>query len=62
MDSMEEVQQAESLLNQTRKAGSIIVEEYNEETGDLTRKLITQADAERDWLKHRIRSIQRRRK
>lgn len=47
MDSMEEVQQAESLLNQTRKAGSIIVEEYNEETGDLTRKLITQADAEK---------------
>lgn len=47
MDSMEEVLQAESLLNQTRKAGSIIVEEYNEETGDLTRKLITQADAEK---------------
>lgn len=47
MDSMEEVQQAELLLNQTREAGSIIVEEYNEETGELTRKLITQADAEK---------------
>lgn len=47
MDSMEEMLQAESLLNQTRKAGSIIVEEYNEETGELTRKLITQADAEK---------------
>lgn len=47
MDSMEEVLRAESLLNQTRKAGSIIVEEYNEETGELTRKLITQADAEK---------------
>lgn len=47
MDSLEEVRKAESLLNQVRKAGSIIVEELEEETGDLTRKLITQADAEK---------------
>ena len=47
MDSLEEVRKAESLLNQVRKAGSIIVEELEEETGELTRKLITQADAEK---------------
>lgn len=47
MDSLEEVRKAESLLNQVWKAGSIIVEELEEETGELTRKLITQADAEK---------------
>ena len=47
MDSLEEVRKAESLLNQVRKAGSIIVEELEEETGELTRKLITQANAEK---------------
>lgn len=44
--AMEEVRSAQNLLNQTQMGGSVIVEEYDEATGTLTRKLITQAEAE----------------
>lgn len=44
--AMEEVRSAQNLLNQTQMGGSVIVEEYDEETGTITRKLITQAEAE----------------
>ena len=44
--AMEEVHSAQSLLQQAQVGGSVIVEEYDEATGALTRKLITQAEAE----------------
>lgn len=44
--AMEEVRSAQSLLQQAQVGGSVIVEEYDEATGALTRKLITQAEAE----------------
>lgn len=44
--AMEEVRTAQNLLQQAQMGGSVIVEEYNEATGTLTRKLVTQAEAE----------------
>lgn len=54
--AMEEVRAAQNLLNQAQMGGSVIVEEYDEETGTLTRKLITQAEAE-----ERLRAAQDKR-
>lgn len=54
--AMEEVRSAQSLLQQAQMGGSVIVEEYDEETGELTRKLITQAEAE-----ERLRAAQDKR-
>lgn len=44
--AMEEVRSAQNLLQQAQMGGSVIVEEYDEATGTLTRKLVTQAEAE----------------
>lgn len=44
--AMEEVRTAQNLLQQAQMGGSVIVEEYDEATGALTRKLVTQAEAE----------------
>lgn len=44
--AMDEVRSAQNLLQQAQMGGSVIVEEYDEATGTLTRKLITQAEAE----------------
>lgn len=44
--AMEEVRSAQSLLNQAQMGGSVIVEDYDEATGTITRKLVTQAEAE----------------
>lgn len=44
--AMEEVRSAQNLLNQAQMGGSVIVEEYDEATGTITRKLVTQAEAE----------------
>lgn len=44
--AMEEVRSAQDLLNQAQMGGSVIVEEYDEATGTITRKLVTQAEAE----------------
>ena len=46
--AQEEVEKAQQELNQVMKTGSLLVEEYNEETGEITRKLLTQADAEKN--------------
>ena len=54
--AMEEVRSAQNLLNQAQMGGSVIVEEYDEATGTLTRKLITQAEAE-----ERLRAAQDKR-
>lgn len=54
--AMEEVRSAQNLLNQMQMGGSVIVEEYDEATGTLTRKLITQAEAE-----ERLRAAQDKR-
>ena len=54
--AMEEVRSAQNLLNQTQMGGSAIVEEYDEATGTLTRKLVTQAEAE-----ERLRAAQDKR-
>ncbi|WP_304222005.1 hypothetical protein [Phocaeicola plebeius] len=54
--AMEEVRSAQSLLQQAQVGGSVIVEEYDEATGALTRKLITQAEAE-----ERLRAAQDKR-
>lgn len=54
--AMEEVRSAQNLLQQAQMSGSVIVEEYDEETGELTRKLITQAEAE-----ERLRAAQDKR-
>lgn len=54
--AMDEVRSAQSLLQQAQMGGSVIVEEYDEETGELTRKLITQAEAE-----ERLRAAQDKR-
>lgn len=54
--AIEAIRSAQNLLNQTQMSGSVIVEEYDEETGTLTRKLITQAEAE-----ERLRAAQDKR-
>lgn len=54
--AMEEVRSAQNLLQQAQMGGSVIVEEYDEATGTLTRKLITQAEAE-----ERLRAAQDKR-
>lgn len=54
--AMEEVRTAQNLLQQAQMGGSVIVEEYNEATGTLTRKLVTQAEAE-----ERLRAAQDKR-
>lgn len=43
-----EVELAQMQLNQVLKMGSLIVEEYDEKTGKITHKLLTQADAEKN--------------
>lgn len=55
-DAMREVIQAQNLLKQAEKSGLVIVEEYDENTGELTRELITQAEAE-----ERLRNAQDKR-
>lgn len=54
--AMEEVRTAQNLLRQAQMGGSVIVEEYDETTGTLTRKLVTQAEAE-----ERLRAAQDKR-
>lgn len=54
--AMEEVRTAQNLLQQAQVGGSVIVEEYDEATGTLTRKLVTQAEAE-----ERVRAAQDKR-
>lgn len=54
--AMQEVEAAQNLLKQAQMAGTVIVEEYNEETGELTRELITQTEAE-----ERLRNAQDKR-
>jgi hypothetical protein len=54
--AMEEVRSAQNLLQQAQVGGSVIVEEYDEATGTITRKLITQAEAE-----ERLRAAQDKR-
>lgn len=54
--AMQEVEAAQNLLKQAQMAGTVIVEEYNEGTGELTRELITQAEAE-----ERLRNAQDKR-
>ena len=54
--AMEEVRTAQNLLQQAQMDGSVIVEEYDEATGTLTRKLVTQAEAE-----ERLRAAQDKR-
>lgn len=56
MSAMEEVRSAQNLLQQAQVGGSVIVEEYDEATGTLTRKLITQVEAE-----ERLRAAQDKR-
>ncbi|EOA58313.1 hypothetical protein [Phocaeicola massiliensis] len=41
-----EVEKAQTELNQVQKFGSLIIEEYDEETGEVTRRLLTQKEAE----------------
>lgn len=54
--AMEEVRTAQNLLQQAQMGGSVIVEEYDEATGTLTRKLVIQAEAE-----ERLRAAQDKR-
>lgn len=54
--AMDEVRSAQNLLQQAQVGGSVIVEEYDEATGTITRKLITQAEAE-----ERLRAAQDKR-
>lgn len=54
--AMEEVRTAQNLLQQAQMGGSVIVEEYDETTGTLTRKLVIQAEAE-----ERLRAAQDKR-
>ena len=54
--AMDEERSAQNLLQQAQVGGSVIVEEYDEATGTLTRKLITQAEAE-----ERLRAAQDKR-
>ena len=54
--AMEEVRTAQNLLQQAQMGGSTIVEEYDEATGTITRKLVTQAEAE-----ERLRAAQDKR-
>lgn len=56
MSAMQEVRAAENLLQQTQMGGNVIVEEYDEATGEVTRKLITHAEAE-----ERLRNAQDKR-
>ena len=55
-EAMREVIQAQNLLQQAEKSGLVIVEEYDENTGEFTRELITQAEAE-----ERLRNAQDKR-
>lgn len=41
-----EVEKAQTELNQVQKFGSLIIEEYDEKTGEVTRRLLTQKEAE----------------
>ena len=52
----EEVREAEQLLQDTQRTGFAVIEEYDEATGKLTAKLITQAEAE-----ERLRNAQDKR-
>lgn len=52
----EEVREAEQLLQDTQRIGFTVIEEYDEATGKLTAKLITQAEAE-----ERLRNAQDKR-
>ena len=52
----EEVREAEQLLQDTQRTGFTVIEEYDEATGKLTAKLITQAEAE-----ERLRNAQDKR-
>lgn len=52
----EEVREAEQLLQDTKRTGFAVIEEYDEATGKLTAKLITQAEAE-----ERLRNAQDKR-
>lgn len=54
--AIQEVEAAQNLLKQAQMAGTVIIEEYNEETGEITRELITQAEAE-----ERLRNAQDKR-
>ena len=56
LSAMDEVRSAQNLLQQAQMGGSVIVEEYDEATGTLTRKLVTQAEAE-----ERLRAAQDKR-
>ena len=47
-DAQNEVEGAQIILNQAMKFGSVIVEEYDEATGEVTKKLITQEQAEKN--------------
>ena len=55
-EAMREVIQAQNMLEQAKKSGLVIVEKYDENTGELTRELITQAEAE-----ERLRNAQDKR-
>lgn len=52
----EEVREAEQLIQDTQRTGFAVIEEYDEATGKLTAKLITQAEAE-----ERLRNAQDKR-
>lgn len=43
-----EVEKAQTELNQVVKFGSLLIEEYDEETGEVTRRLLTQEQAEKN--------------
>lgn len=47
-DAQNEVEGAQIVLNQVMEFGSLIVEEYDEATGEVTKKLITQEQAEKN--------------
>lgn len=46
IDAVAEVKRAKEELQQVEQTGSIVIEEYDEQTGTITRKLLTQAEAE----------------
>lgn len=47
-EAQQEVEDAQIILNQVMKFGSLLVEEYDEATGETTKELITQAEAEKN--------------
>ena len=47
-DAQNEVEGAQIILNQAMEFDSVIVEEYDEATGEVTKKLITQEQAEKN--------------